>query len=256
MSDLITRPSADAIEGVVVQGDLSKLSPEQRVVYYRNVCNSLGLNYLTRPFDYITLNGKLTLYARKDATDQLRRSYGISIGAPDIKFQEDWIIVTVTAKDKAGREDSDIGVVSKKDMRGDFGNALMKAVTKAKRRVTLSICGLGWSDETEVEAIPDAKPVVVDIETGEIQQPEPPAPAAKTPEQPAPTQKDTSWIQNDKARGAFWAWCTEQGLSHAEAHEALGVTSLKEYTGDRNDAREAVNGYIASKAGNTQEAAK
>jgi len=43
----------------------------------------------------------------------------------------------------------------------------MKAVTKAKRRLTLSLCGLGWLDETEIETIPDAKPVVVQ-ETGEI----------------------------------------------------------------------------------------
>ena len=30
----------------------------------------------------------------------------------------------------------------------------MKAETKAKRRVTLSICGLGMLDETEVETVP------------------------------------------------------------------------------------------------------
>ena len=29
-------------------------------------------------------------------------------------------------------------------------NAILKAVTKAKRRATLSICGLGWLDESEV----------------------------------------------------------------------------------------------------------
>ena len=33
----------------------------------------------------------------------------------------------------------------------------MKAETKAKRRVTLSICGLGMLDETEVETIPGAR---------------------------------------------------------------------------------------------------
>jgi len=249
MSELMTRPAAEAIEGVVVQGDLSKLSPEQRVVYYRNVCNSLGLNYLTRPFDYITLNGKLTLYARKDATDQLRRAYGISIGAPDIKFQDDWIIVTISAHDKSGREDSDIGVVNKKDMRGDFGNAVMKAVTKAKRRVTLSICGLGWSDETEVETIPDAKPVVVDIETGEIEQPSP-----GTKGDPAP--KDTGWMKDAKARSGFWAWCTEQGLSHGEVHEALKVESLNDYLGDKKDARDAIAAFIAAKSQPVQEAAQ
>ena len=32
----------------------------------------------------------------------------------------------------------------------------MKAVTKAKRRVTLSICGLGFMDESEVADVPEA----------------------------------------------------------------------------------------------------
>jgi len=40
--------------------------------------------------------------------------------------------------------------------------------TKAKRRVTLSLCGLGWLDETEVDTITDARPAVVNTETGEI----------------------------------------------------------------------------------------
>lgn len=150
------------IERVLVQGDLSQLSTDQRVTYYQSVCKSMGLNPLTRPFDYITLNGKLTLYAKKDAADQLRKINSISIGKPEISFQDDLIIVTVSGHDSNGREDSEIGVVKKSDMRGDTANALMKAVTKAKRRLTLSICGLGWLDETEVETIPDARPVVME----------------------------------------------------------------------------------------------
>ena len=47
-------------------------------------------------------------------------------------------------------------------------NAVLKAVTKAKRRVTLSICGLGWLDETEVESIPDVQLPPYDPQTGEI----------------------------------------------------------------------------------------
>jgi hypothetical protein len=157
-----TAPGLDVIEMALVQGDLSKLTPEQRVEYYRRTCDSLGLNPLTRPFDYLNLNGKLTLYARKDCTDQLRRVHGISVTEPQIRFEDDYIIVTVTAKTADGRSDADVGAVSRKDMRGDFGNALMKAVTKSKRRVTLSICGLGMLDETEVETIPDARPVPVE----------------------------------------------------------------------------------------------
>lgn len=144
------------IESVVVTGDLSRLNPEQRVIYYRQVCQSLGLNPLTRPFDYITLNGKLTLYARKDAADQLRKIHSVSIGKPDIQFQDNLIIVTVEGEDKTGRRDAEVGVVNKGDMRGDVANAIMKAVTKAKRRLTLSLCGLGMLDETEVETIPGA----------------------------------------------------------------------------------------------------
>ena len=44
----------------------------------------------------------------------------------------------------------------------------MKAETKAKRRVTLSIAGLGWLDESETSSIKSAAVVDVDTETGEI----------------------------------------------------------------------------------------
>src|SRR5215831_16977833 len=48
---------------VVVGNDLSDLSDQEIVTYYRSLCESLGLNPLTRPFQLIRLNGKLTLYA-------------------------------------------------------------------------------------------------------------------------------------------------------------------------------------------------
>jgi hypothetical protein len=86
MSTAITTARADTtaalMEQVVVNGDLASLSPQQRVTYYMRVCESLGLNPLTKPFDYIRLNGKLTLYTRKDATDQLRKLNNVSISIP------------------------------------------------------------------------------------------------------------------------------------------------------------------------------
>ena len=66
MQDQELTTQGTAVEQVVLMGDLVRLTPGQRVNYYRRVCESLGLNYLTRPFEYITLNGKLTLYARRD----------------------------------------------------------------------------------------------------------------------------------------------------------------------------------------------
>src|SRR5690606_14334225 len=44
----------------------------------------------------------------------------------------------------------------------ELANALMKAETKAKRRATLSICGLGMMDESEIETVEGAQPVVID----------------------------------------------------------------------------------------------
>ena len=164
---LVTQTEQSIIESVVISGDLSKLTSQQRVSYYQKVCSSLGLNPFTRPFDYITLNGKLTLYAKKDATDQLRNIHSVSIDDVDIVDTATQYIVKVKGHNKDGRTDVEIGVVNKSDMQGNLANAQMKAVTKGKRRLTLSLCGLGWLDETEVETIPDAKRIVV-TETGEI----------------------------------------------------------------------------------------
>jgi hypothetical protein len=60
----------------------------------------------------------------------------------------------------------------------------MKAITKAKRRVTLSICGLGFLDKTEVSDIPSQvkEAVHVDHETGEIEEDEDEAREAKEQE--------------------------------------------------------------------------
>ena len=159
---------AAIMESVLLGGDLSNLTPEQRVSYYRNVCESVGLNPLTKPFDYMTLNGKLTLYAKKDATDQLRKINNVSIDDVDIVENETQFLVKVKGHDATGRTDVEIGVVKKSDMQGNLGNVQMKAVTKAKRRLTLSLCGLGWLDETEVETIRDARLMNVKDDTGEI----------------------------------------------------------------------------------------
>ena len=149
--------AGEIMESVIVRGDLAKLQPEERAKYYSTVCQSIGLNPLTKPFEYITLNGKLTLYARKDATDQLRSLRGVSVVIVSRERVEDVYVVTARATTTDGRSDESIGAVAIGNAKGEaLANALMKAETKAKRRVTLSICGLGMLDETEVESIPAA----------------------------------------------------------------------------------------------------
>lgn len=156
MTQALAKPTeAEAIEQALVAGDLSRLTPAQRVLYYHNVCASLGINSLTRPFDYLVLNGKLVLYARKDCTDQLRTLRKVSITGLEREQIGDLLVVTASARAADGRTDSSIGAVNAKDLRGEnLANAMMKAETKAKRRVTLSLCGLGMLDESEVDSIP------------------------------------------------------------------------------------------------------
>ena len=171
-------------EQVAVVGDLAQLTPQQRMAYYSRVCESLGINPYTQPFQYIRLNNKLVLYATRTAADQLRKRNGVSLDAPDIQFADGLVIVTVTGRAADGRTDTEIGAVPLGNLQGEArANAIMKAVTKAKRRLTLSICGLGWLDETEVETIRDARPVTV-TDDGEIVD-ESPAPPHQRQAQPA-----------------------------------------------------------------------
>lgn len=171
MSTALTAPLAAEIERVLIGGDLAKLTPEQRVQYYKQVCESVGLNPMTKPFDYLNLNGKTVLYANRNCSDQLRSIKGVSIFKVDEQEIDGLYIVTVYAQTKDGRQDADKGAVNIANLKGESrANAILKAVTKAKRRVTLSICGLGWLDETEVETIPGAYRVV---DTGEGLEPVP-----------------------------------------------------------------------------------
>ena len=148
-----------AIEKCLLDGDLSKLTEDQRSNYYQMVCETTGLNPLTQPFQYIVLNGKLKMYALKGATDKLRRIYDISCEVKTTEKIEDLLVITVKAtNNKSGRVDEDMGFAKISGLKGEMlGNAMLKATTKAKRRVTLSMCGLGMLDEDEIASIPDDK---------------------------------------------------------------------------------------------------
>lgn len=147
-------PLSTNIEQVLIGGDLAQLKPDERLSYYNRLCESLGLNPLTQPFQYIILNNKLQLYAKKDCTEQLRKIHGVSITSVDPKQIGDLLVVVAAAADREGRVDSSTGAVNISGVKGEaLANAMMKCETKAKRRVTLSLCGLGMLDETEVQTL-------------------------------------------------------------------------------------------------------
>lgn len=146
----------EVLEAVLMNGDLAKLPAQQRVEYMLGVCRTLGLNPATKPFEFITLNGKLVMYARRDCTEQLRKIHGVSITIKAREIISGVYVVTANAQDAKGRVDESTGAVPVEGVKGEnLANAMMKAETKAKRRVTLSICGLGLLDESEVGSVVD-----------------------------------------------------------------------------------------------------
>jgi len=166
-------PTASIIEKVMMEGDLSGLTSDQRLTYYKSVCDALRLNPLTKPFDYIILDGKLTLYATKDCAAQLRKRNRISIKILSRERQDDVYVVVAEAtmlstSGAASRTDESIGAVPLTVVRDgnvyplvakEIANAIMKAETKAKRRVTLSVCGLGVLDESEIDDLDQRRSV-------------------------------------------------------------------------------------------------
>ena len=230
---------AVSLEQVLITGDLAKLTTEQRLEYYTRVCESVGLNPLTQPFSYITLNGKLTLYALRACTDQLRAIHSVSVEEMTESERDGVFIVTAKVRNRDGRTDIAKGAVNISGLKGEaLANALMKTETKAKRRATLSICGLGMLDETEVSDIADARPAIQPQKSSLV-----PPPAPK-PQDTAPKQDPAMvWIaeqmeviaqiQNAKELGK-WEEKNEKAILklasvNKEAHEELLSYVMKQY---------------------------
>lgn len=141
----------------VVNGDISGLDKEQQAQYLVKLCESLNLNPMTRPFAFIKLDGKLTVYALKECSAQLARrdTISVSLGEYRIFPDQNFMEVTARAVTPDGRYTDEIGaVVFTAAMKGEAAaNARMKLATKAKRRAILSHAGLGVLDESELETI-------------------------------------------------------------------------------------------------------
>ena len=151
---------------VLSGGDLSKLTTEQRTDYLVRLCNQLGLNPLLKPFDFIP-NGKggLLLYANKSCAAQLRDAYNISIiqlYAGPLMYGEEMVkdvyqvIVLATMPSKEGvRQQVEVGASYVGGLKGEaLANKIMHTMTKATRRATLAIKGIGIPDESELEDQP------------------------------------------------------------------------------------------------------
>jgi len=149
---------------LILQGDLSKLSANDKVRYYNGYCERMGLDPFTKPFDILRLNGKEVLYCTRSGTQQLNKLHKVShlITSRDTNAEAGVYIVTSKASLPDGRCTESIGAVNIAGLKGEmYANAIMKAETKAKRRATLDLLGLGVLDESEAESIPNATTVAL-----------------------------------------------------------------------------------------------
>lgn len=146
----------ETVSKIILGGDLSKLSEEEKVAYYKGYCERVGLDPFTKPFDILRLNGKEILYCNRSGCQQLNKLHSVShtITSRELIEQANVYQVTSRASLPDGRYTESIGATNIGGLKGDaYANAIMKCETKSKRRATLDLLGLGVLDETEIETI-------------------------------------------------------------------------------------------------------
>lgn len=217
--------SDDTMLKLVTAGDCSGLNSEQKLQYYKARCDAAGLDPRATPFQFIKLQGKDILYATKSCADQLTNNHKLSAKIIEQRTEDGIRVVSVRISNPEGRELDDIGAVNVKGLAGDaLCNACMKAVTKAKRRATLSFCGLGMLDETELETIPaqakeqpklKSAPKPSAAPPPEAQAPEPP------PDEQAPPESNGSPKISDKQRKRMYAIARDRGMNDTQFKDEL-----------------------------------
>lgn len=183
----ITDGTAKALS--IIGGDLKALNPQERVEYYLAMCEGNDLDARTKPYEYIDLRGKIVLYLTGGGAAQIASKRGVSTEITYSETENGCRVVRARAWEiKTGRSTESSAYVPIDGLKGEaYGNACMKAETKAKRRAIIALTGMTAMDETELETTP-AKTIAVDHATGEIMEtrfsPPPPQLSAK-PETPA-----------------------------------------------------------------------
>ncbi len=189
-------PLSDAVVLAMAAQNLASLSPAQQVEAIRAICAAINVPAALSPIMLLPTDDRLVPYVTAAGTNNVRDRRGISIVIGDRRELDGIYFVTARATTPDGRTDESTGAVPLVKQDGEWkttdsgkkyfspngkflplapadrANAIMKAETKAKRRVTLSIAGIGFMDESEIDQVRGAgrgiSVEIVDQETGEI----------------------------------------------------------------------------------------
>lgn len=244
---------AIALDAVLGHGDLSLLSAEERAFHYVEVCRSLGLNPKTQPFEYVAFQGRLVLYPRKNAADQLGAQHRVTF--PDEPVQEvktlgnsQMLVTKMRGVLPDGRQTWDMSTIFLGNMSGqELANQFMKGITKCRRRVILALVGLGGDVPVDLDndrPLPGAiresgsRPELTPQEIAAyatVSDPEEPEEAIEVEaDDPAPAAPPDEVPASDKARKAFFAVCRDREIGEDDQKALVwmwyGHTSRKDLT--------------------------
>lgn len=222
------------VEKVITGGDLGQLTAEQRVRYYIETCDSLKLNWKTKPFDVVSLRGSgpKILYPNKGCAEQLAGIHNVSVDLLEAYTEQGVRIQKAKACLANGRCVTKTGAVTVDGLRGDnYANAVMKCETKAHRRAVLALVGLNMPDESELETIPGSQRFTMDVNSGEMApQPARPAQAQHSTHSPTPVHAEvvdarTGEIQSSEGMGLETAKAETARLAKALNLSTKDVTA-------------------------------
>lgn len=157
--------------------DWSKLSEEDRLKAALALCRALDIPTPLNPFRFITMNGKVVLYAPNEAAQLIAESKGASVNITNKYLDKETNIYTVEVRvSTATRTIDNMACLYVGGLTGQKrADAMMKAVTKASRRTIFAAFGLSVTDDDDIEAQRTQGPAtgVLPPTTGQVQQGEP-----------------------------------------------------------------------------------
>lgn len=237
---LVTEEEKQALTTVLVTGDLAQLKPEQKWVFYKGLCERLGLDPFTRPFKLIKFQGKETLYADATLAEQLASLRNLTVETIEeyVDTKGNLVIKVKVFGPEQQRFITARGVLVYEVLVGEAAaNAQMKCETKAFRRGVLKYCGL-----SEYQGAEDAPQGGVEVEVGpakEAPQAVVPrrrtavAPKEKAPAAPPPEEKKP---EPEVAEAEVQEPESEPGTEAEEVHEVDEETG--EVYSDNDDRQE------------------
>ena len=237
----ITPANQSEIVAKIVRGSVEDLSPQEMLQYYKAQCDAIGLNPLLRPLYFLRTHkdAPVTLYMGKEGAMQLKALHKVSTEITEEKQFETGNRLFYQVRTKAtlpdGTTHENMGVVQLNGDGRNVENDMLKCVTKSHRRAILAITGNGALDETEIETIPGATKVHVDLETGEYTDGETivvpeysPLPSA-TPKQQAPRQQAPAPVQQQPQDPNLPEWDDEHPTSACPEHHVKFVFRTGQY---------------------------